>query len=132
MRIIVAGGRDFDDYESLAQKCADMIKYIYENPSLFGWIFHKDIEFVLGGANGADSLGLKFAKENLYEYKVMNADWDTYGKSAGYIRNEQMAKYAIEDNNAILLAFWDGVSKGTSHMIELAKKHGLIVWLVRY
>ena len=133
MRIIVAGGRDFSNYEFLAQRCADMIKHIYERPDKFNWVFHKDIEFVLGGAKGADSLGLRFAKENKFAYKVIEADWDIYGKSAGYIRNEQMANYATEDSRlGILLAFWDGESKGTKHMIDLANKYNMIVWIVKY
>jgi len=61
----------------------------------------------------------------------MSADWDKYGKSAGYKRNEEMAIYSKEDNG-VLIAFWDEVSKGTKHMIDLANKHGLKVFVVKY
>lgn len=55
------------------------------------------------------------------------ADWDTHGKSAGYKRNSQMADHAD-----MLIAFWDGKSKGTKHMIDLARAKKLIVKVVKY
>lgn len=132
MRIIIAGSRTFNNYDILNQRCSKMVQYIYDNPLIFNWVFHKDIEFVLGGARGADSLGLRFAKENNFAYRVMDADWDTHGKSAGYIRNEQMADYVSEHGLGILMAFWDGISHGTANMIKIAKRFGIIVWVVRY
>lgn len=57
----------------------------------------------------------------------MPADWNKYGKSAGYKRNEQMAIYADA-----CLAFWDGKSKGTKHMIGLAKRHNLRLKVVLF
>ena len=52
------------------------------------------------------------------------ADWDKYGKSAGYRRNEQMA-----DNADSLIALWDGRSRGTKHMIDIAHRKGLKVYV---
>lgn len=61
------------------------------------------------------------------------ANWAAFGKRAGYIRNEQMAKYAVEDGSCgMLIAFWDGKSRGTKHMIDLANKHGLKVHVVSF
>lgn len=57
----------------------------------------------------------------------MKADWDIYGKSAGYIRNAEMAKYADA-----CVVFWDGKSRGTKHMIDLAKKEGIGLKVVNY
>ena len=115
MKVIIAGGRDFNDYAKLVQTCTKaMLEF-------------EAFEVVSGGANGADKLGERFAKEWEYPIKRFPADWEKYGKSAGYIRNEEMAKYA----NA-LIAFWDGGSKGTKHMIDLAHKHGLKVIVVNY
>ena len=55
------------------------------------------------------------------------ADWDQYGRSAGMIRNREMAKAADS-----LIAFWDGKSKGTANMIQTSEKMGLAVKVVRY
>ena len=80
-----------------------------------------------GHARGADKLGEAYAQSKGYDVKIMPADWETYGKSAGYKRNEAMA--GVSD---ALVAFWDGKSRGTMHMINLAKAKGLRVHVVRY
>lgn len=66
MKIIIAGGRDFSDYDLLCEIC-DKMKY-------------KNIEIVCGMARGADMLGYKYAKENGYKIKEFPADWNKYGK----------------------------------------------------
>lgn len=107
MKVIIAGGREFTDYEMLKRECNNIFKELnISNPII-----------VSGLARGADSLGLQFAKENEYEYKCFPADWDSYGKSAGYKRNQQMGEYSD-----ILIAFWDNKSRGTKHMIDVMKK----------
>lgn len=116
MKVIIAGGRDYTDYGQLKIIC---------DYKLFAQ--HPDIEIVSGGANGADKLGEKYAKENGYALKRFPANWDKYGKRAGVLRNEEMAKYADA-----LIAFWDGKSKGTKNMIEVAQKHNIKVKIVNY
>ena len=120
-RVIVAGSRNFNNF-SLVEKA--LMEY-FEIKQLH----REDVEIVSGGARGADKLGEMFA--NKYGCKLIRfpADWDYYGKSAGYIRNEQMAKYASE-GNGVLFAFWDEVSKGTKHMITIASKHNLDVNII--
>jgi len=81
-------------------------------------------EVVSGGARGADMLGEQWAKANGIPVKVFPADWNTHGKSAGAIRNGQMAKYA----NA-LIAVCDGITPGTQDMIRQAKRCGLKVYI---
>ena len=115
MRVIIAGGRDFNDYQLLKDK----VNYYMSNAS--------DVTVICGEANGADSLGKRLAKENGWSVKSFHAKWDLYGKSAGYIRNKEMA-----DNTDVLIAFWDGKSKGTANMIEIAKKKGIPIRVVRY
>lgn len=117
-KVIIAGGRDFDDYTLLAQSCDAELSAIEKII---------DVEIVSGGAKGADSLGEKYAAQHSLSVKVFPADWNKYGKRAGYIRNEQMAKYAN-----CLIAFWDGKSRGTKHMIDLANKHSLHICIVKY
>lgn len=65
---------------------------------------------------GADTLGERYAEEKNIEIVKMPADWDKFGKSAGYRRNESMAKIATH-----CICFWDGKSVGTKHMIDLCK-----------
>ena len=113
--IIVAGSRTFNDYDLLKEKLDELIKG------------RPDTEIVSGTAKGADLLGEKYAKERNFSIKRFPADWDKNGKSAGYIRNEEMAKYA----NACV-CFWDGKSKGTQHMINLAKKYNLKIIVIKY
>ena len=59
--------------------------------------------------------------------KRFPAEWDKYGRKAGPLRNEAMARYADA-----LLAYWNGESKGTKSMIELAKASGLKVGVYQY
>lgn len=76
-------------------------------------------------ARGADSLGEQYAKERGIPVRYFPADWQTLGKSAGYQRNVQMAAYADA-----LVAFWDGQSKGTKHMIDTARRHKLDIRII--
>ena len=106
MRTIVAGSRDITD-----------INLIY-NIMLASKFPIRLI--ISGGAKGVDSLGEQIAKYFNIPLEIYPADWDQYGKSAGYKRNELMASKADA-----LVAVWDGKSKGTKHMIDIAKRYKL-------
>ena len=110
-KVIVAGSRDFDDYPLLCWKLDRLLA------QKMG-----DVEIVCGKARGADSLGEQYAKERGIPVRYFPADWRTLGQSAGYQRYIQMAQYADA-----LIAFWDGQSKGTKHMIDTARQFGLDV-----
>lgn len=112
MKVIIAGSRDCTDMKILLEAI---------NESKFNIS-----EVISGGARGADALGELWAKNNNIPLKIFPADW-SIGKSAGYIRNKQMAEYG----NA-LIALWNGESKGTNHMIEIAKKLNLVVYVKKY
>jgi hypothetical protein len=114
MKIIIAGSRNFNDYNLLKTSCDNLLTQF------------TNIEIVSGTAQGADKLGERYAREKGYGIKEFPANWNL-GKSAGYIRNDEMAKYAD-----MLIAFWDGTSKGTKHMIDLANKRGIKVEIVNY
>lgn len=122
VRVIVAGGRDFSDYNLLKEK----LDFYLANAVKKGHI----IEIVSETARGADKLGERYAKEKNYKLAYFPADWNI-GKRAGYIRNAQMADYASKGDGA-LIAFWDGSSKGTKHMIDLAKEKDLHIRIVKY
>jgi hypothetical protein len=112
MKIIIAGCRNFNDYEFLKEKVSHAIKNINKDK----------IEIVSGGAKGVDSLGEAYAAEFGLKCKIFPADWEKNGKAAGHIRNAQMGDYADA-----LIAFWDGESRGTKHMIKYAKNKKLQV-----
>ena len=115
-RVIIAGGRLFDDYTYLK----DSMDYLLQNVK-------DEITVVCGKAREADTLGERYAEERGYAVHYLPVDWDRYGKSAGYIRNEEMAK-----NADALVAFWDGKSRGTKDMIKLARQYGLRVRVKNY
>lgn len=119
-RVIIAGSRDFDDYQLLKTICTNYTSNLGD-----------DITIVSGGAKGADQLGEKFAREEHYFIKKFLPNWNKYGKAAGPKRNEQMAKFASEEDGH-LIVFWDGESKGTKNMINLANKYNLGVRIVKY
>jgi len=114
-KIIVAGGRDFSDYDFLKSKLDNLL------------VDRALVEIVSGTARGADKLGEQYARMNKLHVTQFPANWDLYGKSAGYKRNAKMAEYADA-----LVAFWDGKSRGTKHMIDLANKSGIPVRVVNY
>lgn len=114
MRVIVAGGRDFEDYAML-RACLE-------------FTLEPDDEIVSGTAKGADTLGERYAKEYSVPLHKFPAEWDRYGVAAGPIRNKQMAAYSEK-----LVAFLSRLgSKGTKNMIETALKMGLEVHVYRY
>lgn len=81
------------------------------------------IEVIVGGATGADSMIEAAARRNGHTVTVMEADWETYGKKAGILRNLQM----LDRNPDIVVAWWDGKSRGTKHTVEEARRRGIPV-----
>lgn len=110
---IVAGSRTFQNYQLLCKEL-DKIKEQID-------------EIVCGEARGADTLGRTYAYNNDILIKSYPADWERYGKSAGFVRNEEMAAYA---DKAII--FWDGKSVGSKDMINKMEKLGKEVRIIYY
>jgi len=115
VKVIIAGGRDFNNYDLLCRKADKILSR------------QTEIEIVSGTAKGADKLGELYAKERGYKIIHYIPDWNFFGKSAGYIRNEEMGRYADG-----LIAFWNEKSKGTKHMIDIAKKEDLLIRVITY
>lgn len=109
MKVIVAGSRSINDYRLVERAIADSGFEI--------------TEIVSGCAKGVDTLAIRYAETNQIPLTKMYADWDRFKKAAGYRRNADMAAYADA-----LIAIWDGESKGTVHMVNLAKERGLKVF----
>ena len=108
MNVAVVGSRSFNNYEALEQVLFSATSF--------------DDTIISGGAKGTDTLAEKFANDNGIKLKVIEANWDGYGKMAGFIRNDKI----IEEAD-YLIAFWDGYSKGTKDSIEKARKKGIDV-----
>lgn len=118
-RVIIAGGRDFNDYSLLKQKCDSFLG----NKS-------KECQVIIvsGTAKGADRLGERYARERGYQVVRYPANWDRDGNSAGPIRNAKMA-----ENADALIAFWNGESRGTYNMIDTAvRREDMLIRIVNY
>ena len=127
VRIIIAGCRWFDDFSVLETTVNDVISELKQKLS--------DVSrftIVSGAARGADQTGELYARKYGLPVYRFPADWDAHGKAAGPIRNKQMADFSMSEGNiGVLVAFWDGESRGTKSMINLAKQNKLEVHIKR-
>lgn len=114
MKLAVVGSRNFTNYK-VASEVINNLRKEYNITSL-----------VSGGANGADKLAERYAEEYNMSIEIYKPDWDKFGKSAGFIRNQ-----TIWDNSDLGVAFWDGKSKGTAHSFEIAKKQKKFLRIVK-
>jgi predicted Rossmann-fold nucleotide-binding protein len=106
MKILVCGGRNYDDYEAVVKTLS------WLGPDL---IIH-------GGAPGADSLAAEYARETKTPVKAFLADWQTHGRAAGPLRNQQMLDEGKPD---LVVAFPGGI--GTADMVRRAEAAGVKV-----
>lgn len=119
--LLVAGTRTFYDYDLLSKEIKRLTARYGDN-----------ICIVSGGARGADTLAERYAKDNGLEFVEFKAEWDKYGKSAGFIRNEKMHQFISGFKNRGCVLFWDGKSKGTKYNIELSRKYNNQLRIVKY
>jgi hypothetical protein len=111
--VIIAGSRDFNDQALLYERCDHLLSQ------------QSDVVVISGAARGADQMGERYATDRGLGIVRMPADWETHGKRAGYLRNNAM----LERADAVI-AFWDGTSRGTANMIDIARKAGVPVRVV--
>ena len=98
MRVAVVGSRGLEVH--------DLEKYLPEGTTCI----------VSGGARGIDSCAKRYAVENGVDYVEYLPDYAKYGRRAPLVRNDQ-----IVENADVLLAFWDGQSRGTAYTIRRAR-----------
>lgn len=111
MKLAVIGSRSFSDY-GLLKDTLDAY----------------DIDIIIsGGARGADNLAEVYAHQNSIPKRIFLPDWGAYGRAAGMIRNKD-----IVENCDMLIAFWDGESRGTYNSIQLAEKLGKPAHIVQF
>jgi hypothetical protein len=108
MRTIIAGSRVITDYS------------IVETAVAQSGFKDQITEVVSGTAPGVDQLGEQWARAHEIPISRFPANWQQFGKRAGYVRNSKMA-----ENADALIAVWDGKSKGTKHMIDTATRRGM-------
>ena len=112
MKLAIVGSRGFDDFALLNEVVCSCFRSEFEP-------YHAEV-IISGGARGADSMAKRWAlaaKLDGVEYTEFLPDWHKFGKGAGFIRNQQ-----IVDACDMVLAFWDGESKGTKDTIDKARK----------
>lgn len=109
MKVLICGGRDFNDVEYLNAVLTQIHK-----KKFITTLIH-------GAAKGADTLAALWGHSQIINVIAIPAEWDQYGKSAGYIRNVQMADLKPD----LVIAFSGG--KGTAMMIDIAEKRGIKV-----
>lgn len=117
-KVIIAGCRDFSDYDLLKERCDYYLSKKRQEDT---------VVILSGAAQGADVLGERYAQENGLAIERHPADWKKNGRAAGPIRNAEMAKVADA-----LIAFWDGKSKGTKSMIDLARRNNVPTRIVDF
>ena len=117
IKLAVVGGRNFNDYKKLSDRIFDLMdEHDYEI-----------IKIISGGATGADTLAEQFALDQKIETLVFYPDWTRYGKSAGPRRNRQIIEACD-----VVIAFWDGQSRGTKNSIELANELNKTLFIVKF
>lgn len=111
MRVLVCGGRDFDDVALVEKTLTEMhattpISVIIE-----------------GGAKGADTHAFRWASRgNRAGTETYEANWADYGRGAGPIRNCRMLDKGKPD---VVVAFPGG--RGTADMVKQARARGVRV-----
>ena len=120
MKVIIAGGRDFTNATVMATVLNNLQDVDHA-------IEIEKLTLICGMARGADITAYGLFKEAGLPIEEYPADWNQYGKQAGFIRNTQMANVAD-----MVIAFWDGKSRGTAHMIDTARKHNLNALVFNY
>ena len=109
--LLVAGTRTFTDY-LLLKKTLDHLLINHQT----------DTVIIEGEARGVDTLARKYAEEKGFECMKFPANWNLYGKRAGYIRNRQMHEELAKHEKRGCVLFWDMESKGTKQNIGLCEE----------
>lgn len=115
MKLAIVGSRTFND-KNFFNKMMEFLEDKYEIEAI-----------VSGGAKGADSMGEEYADSFGIEKEIFLPDWNKYGKRAGFLRNVDIIK-----NCDVCVAFWDGVSHGTKHDIDLCKKYNKHCYIANF
>lgn len=114
LRVLVCGSRSWTDFDTIYYRLSSLVRD------------YPDVVIVEGGAKGADTIARQVAEDFQVDTEEYLPDWEKYKKQAGFKRNIQM----LETKPDLVLAFWDGKSKGTRHIITEAKERGIEVEVI--
>lgn len=96
------------------------------NINIADYIMERPTEIISGGAKGIDTLAAKYAKENNIPITEFLPDYAKYGKAAPIVRNQ-----LIINNSDKVIAFWNGKSRGTLTSINMARKAGKPIQIIK-
>jgi hypothetical protein len=113
--VMVSGCRHYTAYWQFAKRMDALLKDLDRDK----------VVIIEGGARGTDYLAYLYARRRKLMHATYEADWDEFGKSAGFIRNAEMMEVA-----RFGAAFWDGSSKGTKHVVQNATKYDVSLRVV--
>lgn len=121
MRVIVTGSREWSNPNAIRAKISSRLCDLPPDSLI---VVGYDVEN--DRPKGVDRFAYQEAQKLGLALETHPAKWEKYGKSAGFRRNTEMAQLGAE----LCLAFHNGKSSGTKHMIEQAEKHGIPVEIV--
>jgi hypothetical protein len=110
MNVAIVGSRSINDYNLFQESLSEILGELMCDGTIIDCI-------VSGGASGVDTMAERYAKAHKIPTKICKPDWNTFGKRAGFLRNKQIVEYSD-----VVIVYWDGVSKGSKHDIDLAEK----------
>lgn len=114
MKLLVCGSRTWEDKERLENEIVRLHNH------------SKITELICGDAKGADAYAANIAINHDIPCRIFYADWNKHGKAAGIVRNKAM----LNQQPDIVLACWDGQSKGTKNMIDIANKASITILIL--
>lgn len=119
-KIIITGGQDFDNYTYMSEK----LNELFWESDILG---RGEKKIISGMDKGADTLAIRYADEQELTKILFPANWKYHPRWGGILRQEDMLSIATH-----LIAFWDGKSNDTKHIIDMARQKGIPVWIFNY
>ena len=114
-KVVIGGCRDYTDYVFFKSRLDEILKD------------EKKIIIISGHCSGVDLMGERYAEENGLRVEIFFPEWKKYGRAAGPIRNKKMVECAN-----LVIAFWDGKSKGTKSLIKYAQNDKKEMIVIKY
>ena len=114
IKVAIIGSRTFTDYDFFKMKCDSILRNL------------ESFAIISGSARGTDTLTERYAAERNIPFQAYKANWDQDGRSAGMVRNITMLNECTH-----VIAFWDGNSSGTAHMISNAQNQHKIIRIIK-